>query len=428
MSTYCVDEENTLWVGGYNNGNTLQSLNTIGFDDDIDYVNKLTKIPNFSNKVLEVQTLFMFDSFLIDENRDVYIIRSVDEVNEAEYRLIGVDTSSKTYINKLDIPEINGKAKYLYNNSMDKNIICLTTDNKLYGFGRNTTYALGIGDSYDIYDEIRLLTTETVDKFYSGLYCNLFINKDGKLFIAGVLVSNKNDGSNNMSIFNTWTDISDLIYDIKIKDICFSDYNIYIVDENDNLWEYGPGIALGVGEKNFELDKFIKIDQFDGKVKKLLKNNNFYIFNPDISTRMMIIDKNNNLWVTGFNKEYNLGLGHNEDVLTWTQVTKFNGKAKDVFMCQDCSYCLDTDNNLWACGGNARGACGTGTLEQVKEWTKVKTFECGIKSIENCLYTESIFIIDENYNIWVCGDNLMSTLGIGKDDECITEFTKYIEE
>lgn len=435
FSTFCVDEDGVLWVAGYNSADTIKPLSTLGFDDSVNIVNKMTKIPNFSNKVLEVygNSLSMKDNYLIDENRDVYLIRQIhDDFIETP---VGVNKNSKTYINKLDIPEINGKAKYIYGNTMFNNFICLTTDNKIYGFGSNESRALGIGVLTNIYDKIKLLSEENIESFYPSLQFNLFINENKKLFGAGIIIYGASNDDYKSIINDFWTDISHMLLDSKIKDLCINDYNVYIIDENDNLLCFGfsGNGSIGVELPTSELSKFIKIDKFNGKVKKLLKNKNIFsmVFREsyyEITTRMMIIDKDNNLWVTGFNKEYNLGLGHNENVLTWTQVTRFNGIAKDIFICQGCSYCLDIYNNLWSCGSNVYGACGTNTKETVKEWTKVKTFDCGIKNIEAPTFAESIFIIDENYNIWVCGDNRYSNLGIGKDDECITEFTKYIEE
>lgn len=81
--------------------------------------------------------------------------------------------------------------------------------------------------------------------------------------------------------------------------------------------------------------------------------------------RMMILNSDNRLAVSGYNGYGQLGLGNTTNVSTWTLVTTFAaGTIKRVWnlgTSYGVSVVQTTDNKIWVCGYNGRGQLGNGT-------------------------------------------------------------------
>ncbi|TXH07692.1 MAG: hypothetical protein E6Q06_01835 [Candidatus Moraniibacteriota bacterium] len=93
---------------------------------------------------------------------------------------------------------------------------------------------------------------------------------------------------------------------------------------------------------------------------------------------------------------------------------------KTVISCWACYYCVDINNNVWACGYNGYGAFGDGTTTNRSTLSPIY-FSAGgaagpslwlhVSSPSN-LNTSSLFIVDAG-NMYSCGSNGNGQLGLG---------------
>lgn len=119
----------------------------------------------------------------------------------------------------------------------------------------------------------------------------------------------------------------------------------------------------------------------------------------------LVIDINDDIWVFGENRHYQLGLGYYNNT-----PTKLNRKALDIASGGYHNLFIDLDYNLYGFGNNSAGQLGEDNLDTMISptmhnlHTKAKHIACG----EN----HSLFI-DMDDNVWVMGDNRYGQLGLG---------------
>ena len=90
-----------------------------------------------------------------------------------------------------------------------------------------------------------------------------------------------------------------------------------------------------------------------------------------------VIDNNNDLWEWGANDYNKLGLGHSFLVVEPTKILegrcegKENVKATKVWAGYYNTFIVDTDGEFWGCGNNNNGLLGQGNNKAYDKWVKI---------------------------------------------------------
>jgi alpha-tubulin suppressor-like RCC1 family protein len=344
----------------------------------------------------------------------------------------------------------------------DKHNIILTENNELYVFGDNTYGQLGLGD-YD-YREVYTKLEHNFGKI-KNIYCgsnhNIVLNENDELFVCGwnyygqlglgdisrrniytklehnlgkikniycgasnnIILNENNElyvcGGNNMGQLGLGDyDYREVYTKLehnfgKIKNIfCGANHNI-ILNENDELYVCGSNYdcQLGLGDNYNRINTYTKLKYDFGKIK--------YIYCGDYHNIML--NENNELYVCGNNKFGQLGLGDNNDRNIYTKLEHNFGKIKNIYCGGFHSIILNENNELYFCGYNYFGNFGLGDNDDRNVYTKL---EHNFGKIQNiCCGEYHNIILNDNYELYVCGDNSYGQLGLGDNYNNINTYT-----
>lgn len=138
--------------------------------------------------------------------------------------------------------------------------------------------------------------------------------------------------------------------------------------------------------------------------------------------------ENGDLYVWGSNNYGQLGLGHTNPVLTPTLSARGVKEVYEHPSC--CSYdlaagrmmILNSDSRLVVSGYNGNGQLGLGNTSNVSTWTLVPTFAAGaIRRVWNLGTAYGVSVVQTTDNkIWMCGYNGRGQLGIGTTTNVVT--------
>lgn len=204
--------------------------------------------------------------------------------------------------------------------------------------------------------------------------------------------------------------------------------NGFIIDSEDNLWVCGCNnsgeIGLREGVKNMTM--FGNISNMYPKLRNNIKSINYgsgiyYAGNElyDKRSCLYIITKENDLYVVGRNKTYELGINNREDVYTITKHPQFDKNVDTICKCGLHSTMLkDSDNNLWVCGLNNGGECGNGTKNPIPIFTKVEMFNGRVNKIFGSSQG-TFLVLDIDGNLYYSGNILSYNL------TTVLNWTKY---
>jgi alpha-tubulin suppressor-like RCC1 family protein len=129
----------------------------------------------------------------------------------------------------------------------------------------------------------------------------------------------------------------------------------------------------------------------------------------------LAFDSDNRLWVWGENYG---ALGIGEDNL-YTTVPKTelvhpeSGTWSDVSVGEYHGMAIDTDGKLWGWGDNYYGQLGLGSEAVGELYSEPVLIDDGRVWSKVCAGPYSTFVFDEGGNLWACGQNLYSSLGLG---------------
>ncbi len=214
------------------------------------------------------------------------------------------------------------------------------------------------------------------------------------------------------------------------------------VATSENVYKlYGNGTVKVIGQKNAmsgisneEYKKFNeaqelnleKINETTGN-KMNLPAKKIYISSGTI----YVIDQDNELWAWGDNSYNKLGQGNSYLVTEPTKILEGRTegaegvKAKNVWAGVLNTFVIDEDGNVWMCGNNASGQLGQGNTSTYSNYVKVNGLE-GNKIQEAWLslgnQSTNVFVKYNDGTIYAAGTNYYGTLGIGKKDEYQTTY------
>jgi alpha-tubulin suppressor-like RCC1 family protein len=308
----------------------------------------------------------------------------------------------------------------------------ITTNNDLWGVGRNHDGQLGLGTRTDVY------FAKNISANISDIAVNssrtVLTNNNGELLLSG---------SNYFGVFgdgtrNLRTTFQNLL-ETDVKMFSFGSYNSFLIKADQTLWVSGSA-AVGdtiLGSVVTQQYMFMKVDSGVSKVfggheySAIIKNdsslwaegrNNYGQLGDDTTTDrnnyvhimnnvkfvstgfryMMIIDENNNLWATGNNDSGQFGNGTSEGSLKPIFVM---AGVKDVAAAGGHTAILKLDNSLWLVGSNSYGQLGDGTFVSKQTPTRVMSDVISV-SVGN---STTVAVKSDN-TVWIWGS------GIGAGD------------
>jgi alpha-tubulin suppressor-like RCC1 family protein len=129
----------------------------------------------------------------------------------------------------------------------------------------------------------------------------------------------------------------------------------------------------------------------------------------------LLLTKDGQVYVWGWNTEGQLGLGDNGIRSSPTLITKFKGKRIiSISTGKYTSYALDSEGNVYSWGYNSFGNLGLGDIESVNIPTLIPSLKGKFISFLSC--GPHCFAIDDNENVYSWGNNSRSQLGLGDEE------------
>jgi len=435
------DTSNNLWVCGNNQEGKL-GLGSI--DRNI-----------FTNSIIKTNDI-SFVAIACGGNHTIAITGDTSNnlwvcgLNSRGQLGIGNNSNINTFTNELSGSPFNNK-KVIGISCGSEHTIAITDDtsNNMWVCGYNEYGQLGLGNNSNRNTFTNINTNELsgvpfINKKVIGISCGsnhtIIITDDtsNNMWVCG---SNSN-GQLGLGTFGYGSDINTFTNELSgaqfnnkkvIGVSCGYYHTIAITDDSSkNMWVCGFNLNGQLGQGN-TIDR----NTFTNELSGTLFNNKKVI---SIScggqyTIAITDDTSNNLWVCGYNFAGQLGRGDTNDINTFTNELSgapFNNKKIIGVSCGDNHTITITDdasNNLWVCGYNEYSQLGLGNTTSINTFTnelsgvpfnnkKVIGVSCGAR--------HTIAITDNSRNnLWGCGYNLNGQLGIGISNR-ITKYTNNI--
>ncbi len=125
----------------------------------------------------------------------------------------------------------------------------------------------------------------------------------------------------------------------------------------------------------------------------------------------------NKVYAYGDNRNMQLGIGSDKEVVRIPQKVLFKEKIKDIKSIWHRTYFITITNKLYACGINYNGQLGIGSHGKGVHIPQKVLLEEKIKDIKsNCKQTCFITVNDE---VYACGDNENGLAGIGSHNKVV---------
>ncbi len=195
-----------------------------------------------------------------------------------------------------------------------------------------------------------------------------------------------------------------------IKDIIVKGNTVVVVDKNNNIYVTGmnQNNKLGIGEYNNEPVK---------KFTNITEQSNSFIFMDDIKeittsrNTMFIVKNDGTAYATGNNSSGQLGLGDTINRNKFTQINLDNIKKISTSIDGNTTFAIRNDGTLYSTGLNTKGQLGLGDIVNRNTFTKVN-----IQNVRDVVLgtTHSHAIKDDN-TLYSCGENTHGQLGLGSE-------------
>jgi alpha-tubulin suppressor-like RCC1 family protein len=293
--------------------------------------------------------------------------------------------------------------------------VVLSADGKIYAAGDNRYGQLGLGDSGE--DTNRFLFTHSTsldDKNITAVFANAFqtfaLTADGKIYATGF--GSSGELGLGYDFKNGIFALAPSLEGVTIKTIAPGHDHALALDSDGKLYATGDNYfgQLGFGDKkNRYVFTPLEIKGTDAKI-------------PCIRTisaggyHSVALSDNGKVYVTGWNKYGQLGLGDKTNRNTFKPVTSLKDKnITAVATGEYHSFALTNDGKVYAAGGNSNGQLGLGDTTDRGVFELVTALED--KNVVAIVtgYFHSFALTDDG-KVYAAGDNQYGRLGLGDTD------------
>lgn len=202
--------------------------------------------------------------------------------------------------------------------------------------------------------------------------------------------------------------------DIKAKSVFAGDYHSILIDLEDNVWVTGLNILgqLGLGDME---DRYVFTMIPDIKAKS-----------ASVGTyHSAIIDLEDNVWVFGRNMSGQLGLGHSPNTSIPTEIP--NMKAKAISLGFIHTILIDLNDNVYSFGRNSVGQLGIPLDNRgYGQIVGVPKIIPGLKAKSISAGDLHSVVIDLDDNVWVFGQDTYGQLGLG-DEAYLSKYDTHLK-
>ncbi|MDX5665138.1 hypothetical protein, partial [Clostridioides difficile] len=382
-----LTNDNKLFVGG------LSGYGSIANNNNTNSVEDVKDVFVTANNTLYIDN----NNNLISSGRDTYGIsdESYRDMSVPYYKVSikkDVDTVFSSY-NTIFIKDIYGK---FYSS---------TGDNRYNHLGIHHRYDNDKNEALEGSLHSYFKTDNTSDKI-------VFNKKNEKLVMFNdKYIKTNNKYINYKNIIKDNFKYTSIILPFEVSDIDISKTHSLAVAKDGKLYGIGSNSYKEINQTLEDIELLTLTEVNISDVKKVACGDNY----------SYIIKTDNTLWSYGKNTEYQLGVGHNNDVRELQKVTGLPS-VKDISIYNSMTLVLTNEGELYAQGYNTNGLFGLGESEKdkiIRTFTKVLTNVKEIKSHND----DHILVIKNDNNLWITGKNKsMYKISISITD--LYEFTK----
>ncbi|KPI51732.1 RCC1 domain-containing protein [Clostridioides difficile] len=406
-SVYMINSEGKLYVSGYNGNGQLGTGNT----------------SNYSSRLVDNYAIHSTTS----NYNDILSLPKVKDVFPFENGCAIIDERGNVYLSGHHgyySSQNNTSVEYYSRYSV---FVCRTSENINQYFVLVSSFnqiEKVVGTSHNVLFYKKSTTyitgyTKTfgysIEKYKDYTNFSSEISNLGNNFIVyysnsklyGKGIANNGEFGNSINIDST----SNYDTGLKdIKDIIVKGNTIVVVDKNNNIYVTGVNQfnKLGIGEYNNEPVK---------KFTNITEQSNSFIFMDDIkeittSRDVMFIVKNDGtVYATGNNNYGQLGLGDTIDKNKFTQINLDNIKKISTSIDGNTTFAIKNDGTLYSTGLNTKGQLGLGDIVNRNTFTKVN-----IQNVRDVvLGTTHSHVIKDDNTLYSCGENTHGQLGLGSE-------------
>ena len=386
-------------------------------------------------------------SLLLEETGEVYAM------GHNEYGQLGLgDTTNRTSPERVNISGIKTIA------SGEDYSLLLTENGVVYAMGVNNYGQLGLGDTtYRLSPEG--VNIRRISEISAGGYHSLLLTENDEVYAMGANNYGQLGLGDTTSRSTSPTNLGfvpDLIADKTIHIIPhYLDFSDQI---DESTFKYAFDKKYETTMKSFDVyDGIYLKPNFNGKYYLRVYAranwgddiNRVYEFNvinaPNEPPKVELIGdtepkiitlgactyyltNEGTVWVSGENRDGQLGTGDAEDVYTVEQIKLGDGETplsniKEIITENDRAYYLTNEGTVWVSGENYYGQLGTGDTKDVYTVKQIKLAD-GVTPLNNIkeIITEndSTYYLTNEGTVWVSGDNDFGQLGTGDTKDVYT--------
>lgn len=294
----------------------------------------------------------------------------------------------------------------------NRQTMAIKTDGTLWGWGRNTSGQLGIGDKTDRPTPVQV---SSIVNYWKQVSCSsdhsAATRNDGTLWTWG---SNSYGELGNNTTIATCTPITVTGGGTNWKQVDCGFSHTAAIKTDGRLWIWGKNSRGQLGT-NDTIDRSTPVTIFSSATNWKQVSCGAY--------HTAAIKYDGTLWTWGWNLYGQLGTNDTTD--RSTPVTTFIGGTnwKQVACGSDYMAAVKTDGTLWLWGSNTQQCLGT--FDTIDRCTPVTTFSGGTtwKQVD-CGYYSTVAIKTDG-TLWTWGDNTYLQLGIFDVVSKCTPVTTY---
>lgn len=411
--TIMLDTNGKIW--GMGESEYLGIGEKYGYGSDI---NAPIYIEPDSNAIFVDIAVTYYNSILLDNEGKVWT------TGGAWNGTLGNNDTSNNKDNYICISDLEGnplkgvKIEKIYGSSNGFRVIALDENGKIWTWGYDYRYGT---------QSIPVCLTDMADTELNNAYKNgvymvkvdavdsyntVALDSEGKVWTWG-------DSSlygNDESVMKCITDIAEAengLYNayqtgIRAIDVGTCSGAVYVIDSNGKLWSWG----YNEFEVDVSTDKPICISEIDGNKFKELSENNVKLLKIETGySHACVIDDKGRLWVFGnVQNQFNVPDSVVTCITEEKSSTIYNLSIKNIFAGYDSTFIIDEDGEIWVTGNNDNGQLGIRSTVSINNpqnmYGKLRNLLYKVKAIDVVKgeYSNSEVVIDENYNEWTIGN------------------------